>query len=246
MAMMGPLEPNWIFMKRHLCALAIALLLSSCQSPEDSASAQAPAAEPTPPKALHWPDQPQLPVPGTEISADQKAALDIYRDLELGVVSEIMAGTSHRINGTMNTIEFKRVLRDSRCPTGTECAGNGQLEVEVQMTFEGKSETLKLSGTPVVWKDVTLVLRDVLPHPSPEPHLSLPRLQVIIDKATVKYTHSIIPGVRQEAPNQLDLKQIQEALEKAKTKPPEANRVITPDASQAQTAPTNAPVSPAP
>lgn len=222
--MMGTLETNWISMKRYCCALAIAMLLTSCQqSSQEAPVAQAPKPAPKP---IIWPDDPLLPVPGVVLTSEQQAALDLYRPLELGVASEILAGTTHKVNGTKNTIEFKRIVRDTRCPDASECAGNGQLEVEVLATTEGKSDTLTLSNSPVVWNDLTLVLRDVLPHPTAQPQASLPKLQLIIDKASVKYTKSTIPGVSQiEPPTPEEIKAI---LEKAKAHAPTPAPATTP------------------
>ena len=232
--MMGTLETNWIYMKRYCSALAIAMLLTSCQQPSQEAPAvQAPKPAPKP---IIWPDDPLLPAPGVVLTAEQQAALDLYRPLELGVVSEILAGTSHKVKGTKNTIEFKRIVRDTRCPDNSECAGNGQIEVEVLAITEGKNDTLTLSNSPVVWNDLTLVLRDVLPHPTAQPQASLPKLQLIIDKAGVKYTKSTIPGVSQVEPATPE--EIKAILEKAKAHAP-------PPAPATSSTPTTAPPAPA-
>lgn len=176
---------------KRLCLPMLLVALAAC-SQEAPAPAPAAPAKPAAPVVAPATKPEEMLFGFTEA---EKASMRLHRDIELGVASEILAGTSRKVSGMDYSISFNRITVDSRCPPGPECVGNGQVGAEISLSANGKTHTAVLSGAPLIWEGLVLVMRDVVPHPSAAPSNQLPRLQVIVDRSTVVYKESAVPGV---------------------------------------------------
>lgn len=195
-------------MKPHLLAAALVFSLAACQ-PNNEPATQATATETTTETTA---------AEDAKIAAAAEQAFDLPYDGEIPLreETELAPGTPKRITGTLKTVEFKRISRDSRCPKEDECGPNGQIEVDLEVASQAGTQQIKLTRRPVVVDDLVFVLRDLVPRPSTEPTATLPTLHMVVDKSSVRYENSVIEGVSQDPI--YDPKVIAEAVEKAKLK----------------------------
>lgn len=110
---------------------------------------------------------------------------------ETPTYAKIQYGESLTIDGL--TIEFEKVISDSRCPEGVECVQAGEAKILVhilkgdalietkEMTFYSSDVMLKMK--PILFKNEAMVINALRLSPYPEVHHRIPEKMYCMDIA---------------------------------------------------------------
>jgi len=84
-------------------------------------------------------------------------------------VVELQQRASKKVNGDLS-IRFTAVLEDSRCPTGVQCAWDGNAEIMLELSG-GDLETAHLNTGPQfprteIYNGYTITLQELKPYPA--------------------------------------------------------------------------------
>ncbi len=96
---------------------------------------------------------------------------------------ELQPRTSKKISNDL-TIRFNSVLEDSRCPTGVQCAWEGNAEILLELSG-GSLETVHLNTgaqfpRTEIYNGYTVTLQDLKPYPTEGIHIDESRYTAIL------------------------------------------------------------------
>ena len=96
---------------------------------------------------------------------------------------ELQPRTSKKISNDL-TIRFNSVLEDSRCPTGVQCAWEGNAEILLELSG-GSLETVHLNTGGMfprteIYNGYTITLQDLKPYPAEGMHIDESRYTAVL------------------------------------------------------------------
>ncbi len=104
---------------------------------------------------------------------------------KFGEIIPLKIGEAVEINGESLTIDFDKIIDDSRCPTGAECFWEGQAEVNLLWNKTKELVVIMRAGQEDLAKDtidnIVLTLLDVRPYPDVKDELPIPAEAYVID-----------------------------------------------------------------
>ena len=104
---------------------------------------------------------------------------------KFGEIITLKIGESVEVNGADLTLDFDKIVDDSRCPTGAECFWEGQAEVNLMLNKTKEVLVIMRAGKDNLAKDtidnIIVTLLDVRPYPDVKEELPISAEDYSID-----------------------------------------------------------------